>query len=202
MAGWRPGASVSATFDHGAQFFTVRGDAFGGAGCGVGGRRGRAGVVSRLHTRRRRVPAVHRDAWDERDRQAHGRRSRRAVSRDGVRDPPRRPGGRTDGKSSSTTARSIAPDAVVSTCPLAQTFSLLFEAGVDFPRELVADDYDRTIALLAVLDGAERRASTRRRPARRGDLLVRGRQRGQGHQRRSGPHVARRAGLERTALGP
>ena len=43
-------------------------------------------------------------------------------------------------------------DAVVSTCPLPQTFSLLFEAGVDFPRELVADDYDRTIALLAVLD--------------------------------------------------
>ena len=34
-----------------------------------------------------------------------------------------------------------------------QTFSLLFEAGVDLPRELVADDYDRTIALLAVLDG-------------------------------------------------
>ena len=43
-------------------------------------------------------------------------------------------------------------DAVVATCPLAQTFSLLFEAGVDFPRELVTDDYDRTIALLAVLD--------------------------------------------------
>lgn len=44
-------------------------------------------------------------------------------------------------------------DAVVSTCPLPQTFSLVFEAGVDIPRELVADDYDRTIALLAVLDG-------------------------------------------------
>jgi predicted NAD/FAD-dependent oxidoreductase len=46
-----------------------------------------------------------------------------------------------------------AADAVISTCPLPQTFSLLFEAGVDLPRELVADDYDRTIALLTVLDG-------------------------------------------------
>jgi renalase len=44
-------------------------------------------------------------------------------------------------------------DAVVSTCPLPQTFSLLFEAGVDVPRELVTHDYDRTLALLAVLDG-------------------------------------------------
>jgi hypothetical protein len=44
-------------------------------------------------------------------------------------------------------------DAVVSTCPLPQTFSLLFEAGVDLPRALVNDDYDRTLALLVVLDG-------------------------------------------------
>ena len=74
------------------------------------------------------------------------------LRRDGVRDPPRRSAFGTGGRSSSTTARSIRADAVVSTCPLPQTFSLLFEAGVDFPRELVADDYDRTIALLAVLD--------------------------------------------------
>jgi renalase len=44
-------------------------------------------------------------------------------------------------------------DAVVSTCPLPQTFSLLFEAGVDMPRTLVAGDYERTLTLLAVLDG-------------------------------------------------
>lgn len=44
-------------------------------------------------------------------------------------------------------------DAVVVTCPLPQTFSLLFEAGVELPAELFGDDYDRTIALLAVLDG-------------------------------------------------
>jgi renalase len=46
-----------------------------------------------------------------------------------------------------------AADAVVVTCPLPQTFSLLFEAGVELPMELFGDDYDRTIALLAVLDG-------------------------------------------------
>lgn len=44
-------------------------------------------------------------------------------------------------------------DAVVLTCPLPQTFSLLFEAGVELPVELFNDDYDRTIALLTVLDG-------------------------------------------------
>jgi renalase len=46
----------------------------------------------------------------------------------------------------------LACDAAVVTCPLPQTFSLLFEVGVETPRELIGDDYDRTIALLAVLD--------------------------------------------------
>jgi predicted NAD/FAD-dependent oxidoreductase len=44
-------------------------------------------------------------------------------------------------------------DAVVVTCPLPQTFALLFEAGVELPRALFGGDYDRTLALLAVLDG-------------------------------------------------
>ena len=43
-------------------------------------------------------------------------------------------------------------DAVIMTCPLPQTFSLLFEAGVELPIELFGDDYDRTLALLVVLD--------------------------------------------------
>lgn len=45
-------------------------------------------------------------------------------------------------------------DAVVLTCPLPQSFSLLFEAGVEVPDELFGGDYDRTLALLAVLDAA------------------------------------------------
>jgi renalase len=48
-------------------------------------------------------------------------------------------------------ATEIHGDAVVSTCPLPQTYSLL--AGTTtFPRELLID-YHRTLALLAVLDG-------------------------------------------------
>lgn len=44
-------------------------------------------------------------------------------------------------------------DAVVVTCPIPQSYSLTVEAGVELPRELLTADYDRTIGLLAVLDG-------------------------------------------------
>jgi predicted NAD/FAD-dependent oxidoreductase len=47
----------------------------------------------------------------------------------------------------------IAADAVVLTCPLPQSFSLLVTAGVELPPDLRNTDYDRTLALLAVLDG-------------------------------------------------
>jgi len=43
-------------------------------------------------------------------------------------------------------------DAVVSTCPLPQTFSLLVDAGIDFDERVFRTDYDRTVTLLAVLD--------------------------------------------------
>ena len=44
-------------------------------------------------------------------------------------------------------------DALVVTCPLPQTFSLLMTARVAMPEVLWRTDYDRTLALLAVLDG-------------------------------------------------
>jgi renalase len=44
-------------------------------------------------------------------------------------------------------------DAVVVTSPLPQAFSLLVDSGLDIPHELITTDYDRTLALLAVLDG-------------------------------------------------
>ncbi len=44
-------------------------------------------------------------------------------------------------------------DAVVMTAPVPQAFSVCITAGVDMPRELLGIDYDRTLALLAVLDG-------------------------------------------------
>lgn len=43
---------------------------------------------------------------------------------------------------------------LVVTCPLPQAFSLLVEAHVDLPEALWRTEYDRTIALLAVLDRA------------------------------------------------
>lgn len=43
-------------------------------------------------------------------------------------------------------------DGVVLTCPLPQTSSLLFTAGVSLPEVIARGDYDRTLALLAVLD--------------------------------------------------
>ncbi|MCU1503620.1 MAG: hypothetical protein JWM12_2974 [Ilumatobacteraceae bacterium] len=43
-------------------------------------------------------------------------------------------------------------DAVVVTCPVPQSYSLLVSAEVAMPQALLRADYDRTIALLAVLD--------------------------------------------------
>lgn len=48
----------------------------------------------------------------------------------------------------------LAADAVVLTCPLPQSWSLLVTAGVEVPESLLGIEYDRTIGLLAALDGA------------------------------------------------
>lgn len=47
----------------------------------------------------------------------------------------------------------LTADAVVVTCPIAQSYSLTVESGIELPRDLLMADYDRTIGLLAVLDG-------------------------------------------------
>jgi hypothetical protein len=44
-------------------------------------------------------------------------------------------------------------DAAVVTSPLAQSFSLLIDSGIELPSVLRGTEYDRTLALLAVLDG-------------------------------------------------
>ncbi len=43
-------------------------------------------------------------------------------------------------------------DAVITTCPLPQSYSLTVTAGAELPTDLLMADYDRTIGLLAVLD--------------------------------------------------
>ena len=49
--------------------------------------------------------------------------------------------------------RVVAAEAVVVTCPVPQSASLLITSGLAIPDELRRTDYDRTIALVAVLDG-------------------------------------------------
>ncbi len=44
-------------------------------------------------------------------------------------------------------------DAVIVTCPLPQAFALLVDAGIELDEHLFRVDYDRTLALLAALDG-------------------------------------------------
>lgn len=48
---------------------------------------------------------------------------------------------------------SFDSDAVILTAPIPQSFGFAFTAGVEFPEDLRTIDYDRTLGLLAVLDG-------------------------------------------------
>lgn len=48
---------------------------------------------------------------------------------------------------------SIDCDAVVVTCPVPQAYSLTADSSVELPRDLLMGGYERTIGLLAVLDG-------------------------------------------------
>lgn len=50
-------------------------------------------------------------------------------------------------------ASTTVVDALIMTCPIPQTFSLLFGAEVSMPETLWRTDYDRTLALLVTLDG-------------------------------------------------
>ncbi|MSO59914.1 MAG: FAD-dependent oxidoreductase [Ilumatobacteraceae bacterium] len=50
-------------------------------------------------------------------------------------------------------ATELTCDVLISTCPLPQSYSLLFTAGVDLPETLRGTDYDRTIALLLTYAG-------------------------------------------------
>jgi predicted NAD/FAD-dependent oxidoreductase len=49
---------------------------------------------------------------------------------------------------------SMATDALILTCPLPQSYALLVSAEVAMAEELIRVDYDKTIALLMVLDSA------------------------------------------------
>jgi len=141
-----------ATLDHGAQFFTVRSPAF-----------------------RRQV-----DDWVERDLVsiwAHGFRADdghpRYVANGGMNSLAKdlavglevrcstmafairpQPGGDTPRWQVVIDDGTVyEADAVVVTTPLPQAFALLADSGLDLDDTLMRTDYDRTIALLATLDG-------------------------------------------------
>ena len=50
------------------------------------------------------------------------------------------------------TGETIPADAVITTCPTPQSYSLTITTDLDIPEELISLDYDRTICLLAVVD--------------------------------------------------
>jgi predicted NAD/FAD-dependent oxidoreductase len=139
----------SATFDVGAQFFTVRTPAFAAAV----GRWVEQGVVAvwnhgfadadgyPRYVARGGMAALA-------DHLARGLRVELDTMAFAVRRP--RAGAPLEVVIDDGTRRPA--DAVVSTCPLPQTFALLVDAGIDADEQVFRTDYDRTVALLAVLD--------------------------------------------------
>jgi len=140
-----------ATLDHGAQFFTVRSDEFA------------------------RIIAPHLESglvyeWC-RGFSADGDGFPRYAVRGGMNQLPRalapaslvrcstlvfavRPHPRGRGwQVAIDDGTNVDADAVVMTCPLPQSSSLLITAEIDVPEDLRRTDYDRTMAVLATLDG-------------------------------------------------
>jgi renalase len=146
MATRRIGA---ATFDHGAQFFTVRSEELAAMTAGW--------ITDGLVTEWCRGFGPTADGYPRYALRAgmNALPKHLAAGLD-VRCPAlvfgfrREPGG----WSVQLDDASLHPcDAIVVTCPLPQAYSLLVSAEVTMPETLFRTDYDRTIALLAVLDG-------------------------------------------------
>ena len=65
-----------------------------------------------------------------------------------------RPGGDRAWSVSLDDGSALDADAVVVTCPTAQSYSLLVPAGVELPEALIRTEYDRTIGVLVALAGS------------------------------------------------
>lgn len=136
--------------DHGAQFFTVRSDVF----AAQAERWGRAGLTRIWshgfgpepdgHPRYAATHGMNSLAKDlARGLDVHCERMAFTV----------RPGRARRWRVVVDDGTAHDADAVIVTCPLPQSYALLVEAGVDAPDALLRTEYDRTLALLAVLDG-------------------------------------------------
>ncbi len=136
--------------DHGAQFFTVRSEAFAAV---VDGWRA-AGLVREWHRGLGGSPDGHPRYVCPRGMNALGKHLAAGLSvRAGSLVFAIRPGSPPDPWVVTTDDGVGTPaDAVVVTCPVPQTLSLVIDAGVEVPDPLRTLDYDRTLALLAVLD--------------------------------------------------
>jgi renalase len=137
-----------ATFDHGAQFFTVRSERFAAT---VGGWQ-EAGFVREWCRGFGPQPdgypryVVRGGMSALADHLAEG-----LTVRAGTFVFALRPGhGRWDLAIDDGSHEGL--DAVVLTCPLPQAFSLMITAGIEAPATLRQVEYDRTLALLVVLD--------------------------------------------------
>jgi predicted NAD/FAD-dependent oxidoreductase len=143
-----------ATFDHGAQFFTVRTPAF-------------EATVARW------VERGLVEIWNHGFGSLDGypryvaRHGMNSLAKDLARSVSEHPAGRLELETMAFAVRhgeggglrvivddgtDRHADAVISTCPLPQTFSLLVDAGIDFDEQVFRTDYARTLTLLAVLD--------------------------------------------------
>lgn len=140
----------NATFDHGAQFFTVRSDEF------------QKQVDEWLHTGVVREWCRGFESEDGHPRYV-GTSGMTALAKQLVQgldvrtstlvfSLAKQPNGwivtTDDGVKHET-------DAVILTAPLPQSFSLMFSAGIEMPEELRGIDYDRTVGLLVTLASSQ-----------------------------------------------
>jgi len=147
-----------ATLDHGAQFFTVRDAAFAEDVAGW-----EADGLVRVWCRGFEVDDGHaryavRGGMNALAKHlATGLDVRCSTLAFALRPGQERPGGDGPGRRAWSLGlddgTGIDADAVVLTCPLPQSFSLMITASLELPPALRGTDYDRTLALLAVLDG-------------------------------------------------
>ena len=169
-----------ATFDHGAQFFTVRTPAFAGtverwvaAGLvdiwnhGFGEPDGHPRYIAP-----RGMNSLAKELAEPLGAHPPGRIELRTMAFAVRRSEPHAtPGAATD--TATAAIADVAPlrvivddgserpaDAVISTCPLPQTFSLLVDSGIEFDEQVFRTDYDRTLTLLALLDRPPRMLPT------------------------------------------
>lgn len=142
--------SEGATFDHGAQFFTVRSPEF----ASHVSRWLEAGVVREWCT-----------GFGDQDGHPRyvGVTGMTSIAKHLAHDLDVRTStlvfslkSRTDGWDVITDDGGVhAAERVVLTAPLPQSFSLMFSAGLEMPADLRSIDYDRTVGLLVTLDDAK-----------------------------------------------